>query len=321
MTQASAIATANDDSTYTQRTAYFNGQYIKECEATISIYDRGFLYGDAAYDVARTYAHKPFQYEDHIDRLYRSLRYLRIDPQMSPQEMLDISNEVTAQNMKLLSPSDDFRMVWRITRGDGVKAPTPDGTPHEPTVLIHNDPVRWKSMAHNYVHGGHLLTSRIRVDDPQSIDVKAKLHSKLAHALADVEAQEKEPGAIALMLDQRGCVAEASRANIFVVDRGRLLTPKRRTILPGISRATVMQLAQNLGIEVVEDDLDVSDVYNTQEIFLTAASPFIEPISMIDGLEVPGPYPGPITKQIISAFSELAGVDFVQQAIANAGKS
>ena len=319
MTQATAAAIARGDATYTERTAYLSGEFIKECDAAISIYDRGFLYGDAAYDVARTYARKPYQYEEHIDRLYRSLRYLRIDPQMSQSEMMDLSIEVTKRNLHLLGPSDDFRMVWRITRGDGVVAPTPDGLTPRPTVLLHNDPIRWKSMAKHYLEGGHLLTSRIRVDDPQSVDVKSKLHNKLAHAMADLEAQRAEPGSIALMLDMRGCIAEASRANFFMVDQGRLLTSKRRTILPGVSRSTLMDLARGLGIEVVEDDLDIHDLYNAEEVFLTAASPFIEPISMVDRVPVPGPFPGPITNRLLAAFTETVGVDVVQQALANAG--
>jgi branched-chain amino acid aminotransferase len=123
---------------------------------------------------------------------------------------------------------------------------------------------------------------------------------------------------MALMLDMRGCIAEASRANFFMVDQGRLITPKRRTILPGVSRATLMNLAQNLGIEVLEDDLDLHDAYNANEVFLTATSPFIEPISMVDRVPVLGSFPGPITKQLLAAFTEMVGVDIVQQAIVNA---
>jgi branched-chain amino acid aminotransferase len=300
-----------------EKIAYLNGDYIKESEVSISIYDRGFTLGDAAYDVARTYRHKPWKFEEHIDRLYRSLRYIQIELPMTPQEVLDISLKVSEHNTRLLSPTNDHRMVWRITRGVGRQVPGAGGSAMGPTVLIHNDPVPWTSWARDYIEGGHLVVSKIRADDPQSVDPKSKLHNKLAYVLADLDAQRVEPGAIGLLLDARGCIAEATRANFFMVSEGKLLTPKRGNALPGVTRATVLELAKELGIEAIEDDLYVHDLYNADEVFLAVTSPFIDPISRVDKIPVKLPCPGPITKHLLSAFCERVGVDIIQQALHN----
>ncbi|MEI9479216.1 MAG: aminotransferase class IV [Deltaproteobacteria bacterium] len=299
-----------------KRIAYFNGEFIKESDAKISIYDRGFVYGDAAYDVARTYNHKPYHFEKHIDRLYRSLRYLRIDPMLTQQEMLEITLKVSEYNVKFLKSNDDHRMVWRVTRGEGLRGPM--SRTIKPTVLVICDEVPWRLFVRHYIEGGHLVMVNTRVEDPQSVDVKGKLHNKLAHVLADLEAQRIDPYATGLLLDMRGCIAEATRANFFMVSKGRLLTPRIWSILPGITRETILELAKELGIETTETDLFVYDLYNADEVFLSASSPFIEPFSKVDTIPLNKPFPGPITKQLISAFSERVGVDIVQQALSNA---
>ena len=298
-----------------QRIAYFNGEYVKESEVKISLYDRGFTYGDAVYDIARTYNHKPYKYEEHVERLYRSLRYVQIDPMLTPEETLQIALKVTEHNVQFIPEHDDYRMTWRITRGEGMV--TEAGGRMKPTVIAHNDRPGWGTFAEHYIDGGHLIVARTRVEDPQTVDVKCSTHNKLAHVLADVEAKKIDPDGIALMLDVHGCIAEAYRAHFFLVSKGKLLTPPVRSILPGVCRAEVLELAKELGIEAAETDLWVYDLYNADEIFITATSPFVEPISKVDTVPLDKPFPGPITKRLISAFSEKVGVDIVKQAQLN----
>ncbi|MBM3571252.1 MAG: hypothetical protein FJX52_02670, partial [Alphaproteobacteria bacterium] len=91
-----------------ERVAYINGKYLPESQVTVSFRDRGFKYGDAAFDMTRTFNHKLGFVKEHIDRLYRSLRYLRIDPGLSPAEMTRVAEETFARNKHLLSPGEDF---------------------------------------------------------------------------------------------------------------------------------------------------------------------------------------------------------------------
>ena len=99
-----------------QRVAYYNGRYLPEGEVLIPFRDRGFKWGDGAYDTTRTYDGKLFKLKEHVERLYRSLRYLRIDPGVSPQEMMDITETVVERNAHLRPANNDFFVSQRITR-------------------------------------------------------------------------------------------------------------------------------------------------------------------------------------------------------------
>ena len=100
-----------------ERVAYFNGRVVPESDVLIPFRDRGFLFGDAAFDTARTFRHRPFRLKEHVDRLYRSLRYLRIDPGLTPAETVEITEQVLARNLHLLDADDDYWVTQRVSRG------------------------------------------------------------------------------------------------------------------------------------------------------------------------------------------------------------
>src|SRR2546421_12144085 len=103
------------DSRANHRVAYFNGEIVPEREVVIPFRDRGFKYGDAAFDMTRTFAGRPFKLAEHIARFYRSLRYLRIDPGLSPQEMIEVSEEALARNSHCLTPDNAFWGGQRVS--------------------------------------------------------------------------------------------------------------------------------------------------------------------------------------------------------------
>jgi len=292
------------------RIAYFNGKYINESEVKISMKDRGFANGDAAFDVARTFNHRPFRWKEHIDRWFSSLRYIQIDIGMTPEEVYDITLQVFKRNEQVLGPGDDYTVWWVGTPGeDHFRVPL------EPTVLIYGHPVGFKSFARQYIDGVHVVIVSNRAIPPQCLDPKAKLHSRAHNVLADLEAKSVDPDAYALLLDVSGHIAECTRQNIFLVRKEKLLTPTRNNILEGVTRATTLELAKELGIETLEMDLSVYDLYNADEIFLTWTSRSISPVSKIDNRPLKRPIPGPITQKLISAWSEMVGMDIVEQCV------
>jgi branched-chain amino acid aminotransferase len=100
-----------------ERIAYHNGDFVPESRALVPFRDRGFLYGDAVFDTARTFRHRPFRLAEHVERLFRSLRYLRIDPGLSPAEMQAVTESVLERNLHLLGPDDDYWVSQRVSRG------------------------------------------------------------------------------------------------------------------------------------------------------------------------------------------------------------
>jgi branched-chain amino acid aminotransferase len=137
--------------------------------------------------------------------------------------------------------------------------------------------------------------------------------------LAENEAHSFDPGAIALLLDINGFVAEPAGRNIFVVKGGKLFTPTRNSILEGVTRGVTLELAKKAGIEALEMDLCPYDLYNADEVFVTATSYVIQPVSKINNIPLRTLVPGPITKELVSAWKKLVGVDFIQQALELAG--
>src|SRR5262249_38615558 len=135
-----------------ERVAYFNGKIVPENDVLIPFRDRGFMAGDAVFDTARTVRHKIFKLKEHIDRLYQSLRYIRVDPRISPKEMTGITEEVVARNLHLIDADDDYWVSQRISRGmDPADAVAGRGA--TPTVIVECRPLPLKQRARLFRDG------------------------------------------------------------------------------------------------------------------------------------------------------------------------
>ena len=225
-----------------ERIAYHNGEYLPESRVLLPFRDRGFLYGDAVFDTARTFAHRPFRLVEHVDRLYRSLRYLRIDPGLSPAEMCAITESVVERNLHLLGPHDDYWVSQRVSRGvaaiDG-EEPVQTG----PTVLVECTPLPLRERASLYRDGIRVVVPAMRRTPPEALSPRAKTNNYLNMIVADQEVGGIDPGAWAVLLDMQGHLAEGRGSNLFLVRDGALVTPRDRSVLPGISRQTVIEIA------------------------------------------------------------------------------
>jgi len=294
---------------------FFNGSMKLESEVGISIRDRGYLYGDAVFDATRTFNGAPFKLREHIHRLYDSLRYMRIDPGMDPEAMEHWSLEVVAHNYPLLPPNQDMWVMQRISRG--VEGGVPDGSngaENHATVLIESHAIPFASRASLYRDGAKVRTPSVPRIPPRFVSPRAKTHNYLNLILGDLEAQGVEPGSWAVLLDENGNLTEGRGSNIFLVKDGQLSTPKGQFVLEGITRDTVLSLATGLDIPAMERDIDLFDAYTADEAFLTSTSLCICPVSSVNGTDVAGgQVPGPITQRLMSAFSDLAGMDYVSQ--------
>ena len=293
-----------------EQVVFFNGSIKPEREVGISIRDRGYLYGDAVFDATRTFNGTPFKLREHIRRLYDSLRYLRIDPGMDPEAMERWSLEVAAHNYPLLPPNQDMWVMQRISRG--VESSRPEDA--HATVLIESHPIPFASRASLYRDGVSVRTPSVPRTPPRFMSPRAKTHNYLNLVLGDLEAQGTEPGSWAVLLDENGNLTEGRGSNIFLVKDGRVCTPKGQFVLEGITRDTVLGLARGLDLPTAEEDLDLFDAYTADEAFLTSTSLCICPVTSINGAQVgEGAPPGPVTGRLISAFSDLAGMDYVSQ--------
>ncbi|MCA9123305.1 MAG: aminotransferase class IV [Planctomycetaceae bacterium] len=302
-----------------QRQVYLTGQMVAETEARISIFDSAVLLGDTVTESTRTFGHRPFKLEDHVARLYKSLKVTRIDAGMSADEMLNVTEQVLEANLPTYGSEEDCWIVHNISRGLAVPGPDPTVQQGAATVMIYTQPMDLRGWAKFYTDGCHAVTPMSRIIPSQSLDARIKNRSRMAYTLAEMEVKLVDPEAQSVILDLDGNVAENKGGNVFLVSNGVLKTPRISNCLAGISRDTVLQLARDRGIQVEETDLQPYDLYTADELFFTSTPYCIMPATKFNGLPVGNGSVGPTVQLLLRAWSELVGIDIVKQAIRQLG--
>ncbi len=294
-----------------ERVAYVNGQIVPESEAVISIRDRGFLQGDAVFDTTRTFCGRIFRLDEHLDRFFHSLKYMRIDPGITKQEFARLTMEVLETNLPLIDDDDDYWVTQRVTRGVTV-----DGE-DKPSIIIECVPLPFKARAAYYRDGLPVVVPSVRRTPPEAQSPRAKVHNYVNLVQATLEVTSQNPNAWPILLDTNGNLSEGPGSNIFIVKDGVVMTPREQFILSGISRRVTIELAQELGIEVQETDIDLYDAYTADEAFVTSTSFCICPVSSVNGSSVAdGSVPGPVTDRLTRAYSGMVGLDVAGQYLA-----
>jgi len=276
--------------------AYVDGKYVPKEEASISIYDHGFLYGDGVYEAIRAYDGSVFKLREHIDRLYESAHSIKIDIPLSKEEMSRLVVEVLRKNQLMNSY---IRIV--ISRGRGRMGVDPRNCT-KPTIVIMVEP-REPLFGEN-VKGISAIMCSLRRTPSWSLDPRIKTLNYLNNIMAKIEAIEAGVEE-AIMLNEEGYVAETSTENIFVVKNGTVSTPHpSQGVLRGITRDAVIAVTKSLGYSVEERALTVHELYNADEVFVTGTAAELVPIVNISGRKIGEGKPGPIFSRILGSFKE-----------------
>ena len=296
-----------------ERVVYINGEIVPESEGTVSFRDQGFVYGDGVFDTTRTFGGKIFKLKEHVDRLFDSLKYLRIDPGLSKDQIIDLTMQVLDANLPLLGENEDYWVSQRVSRGVRAEGGS------KPTVIVECTPLPLNARARYYQDGLPVIVPSVRRTPPESMSPRAKMHNYINIRLAELEVHAQNPDAWAIMLDTHGNIAEGPGSNFFIVKDGAVITPKEQYVLGGISRSTAIELAQELNIDTLEADIDLYDAYTADEAFVTSTSFCICPVSSVNGAAIGdgGGVPGPVTDRLQKAYSGLVGMDIVGQYMAH----
>jgi branched-chain amino acid aminotransferase len=291
-----------------ERVAYYNGAILPESAVRIPFRDSASIRGIGVYDSARTFAGQPFKLRDHLTRLWQSMSYVGISLSLALEDLEAISIEVTRQNYAIVA--QDLWITQRVSQGAAREL----GGDGEPTVIVECLPLPFAARAAYFRDGVRLMTATTRRTPPSSVSPQAKTVDLLNFHIAEREVRSRDAAAWPILVDTNGCLAEGAGANVFIVRDGELLTPPAQTVLPGITRATVCELARDLGLPVREAAIDLFDAYTASELFITSTSLCICPACSInDRRPTATEIPGPITRRLQAAFSELVGIDVVQQ--------
>lgn len=294
---------------------WINGELLAPERAMISVFDAAVMLGDTVTESTRTFGHRPFRLEQHLDRLYKSLKVTRIDPGMGRDELRALTLSVLDANSHLLGPDDDCWIVHNISRGRSVAGADPTRQRGQATVIIFTQPLVLTDWAPFYTQGCHAVTAMSRAVPPEALDAKIKNRSRMAYTMAEIEVKLVDPQAQGLLLDTAGNLAENKGGNFFLVADGVLKTPTTRSALAGVSRATVLELAAAMGVPTAECDLQPYDLYTADEAFFTSTPYCIMPATRFNGLPVGDGAVGPLTRRLLAAWSELVGLDIVAQGL------
>lgn len=294
---------------------YLNGRTVPASEAHLAIYDAGVVQGATVTEQTRTFHHRPFRLGDHLDRLFRSLRTVGLDIGMSPEQLARVSEEVLAHNARLVGPDDDLGLIQFVTAGEYRTYAGMSGRPARagPTVCVHTFPLPFELWAGKMQAGTHLVTPSVRQVPPQCWPPQIKCRSRMHYYLAEREARQVDPGAYALLLDLDGNVTETNAANFLMLEGGTLVSPAAAKTLPGISRATAIDLAGRLSIPFVESDIPVARALAADEAMLSSTPYCLMPVTRINGVAIGDGRPGPVFRRLLETWSQEVGLDLGRQ--------
>jgi branched-chain amino acid aminotransferase len=282
------------------RAVLIDGELVAPDDAKVSVYDRGFLFGDAVFEVLRTYGGVPFAWGEHFARLRRSAERVFIEV---PVDDATLRGEVERGVAAAANEESNVRIV--LTRGVGPVTLDP-GTARAPLRVVLVEAVV-PPPRDAYASGIAAVTVRTQRTADGTAASGAKVTNYLESLLAVREAKARGAQE-ALIVDGRGDVVEGATSNVFVVKGGRLATPPPDAgILVGITRAHVLDAAALAGVAVDQRTLRPDDLYGADEVFVTSSIREVLPVVRVDGRTIASG-PGPITRALHRAFRVAAGV-------------
>lgn len=280
---------------------YIDGKYFDERTAKISVFDHGLLYGDGVFEGIRAYHGRVFKLKEHIDRLFYSAKAILLDIPMTHAEVM----RATVATCRKNNLRDGYiRLV--VTRGVGTLGLNPNRCAR-PSVIIIADKIQLYPPA-LYKRGMDIVTVATTRNLHSAVNPAIKSLNYLNNILAKIEANNAGVEE-AIMLNSEGYVAECTGDNIFLVKGDTLLTPPLSAgALYGITRGTVMEIAEAVGLKVSEPNLTRYDVFNADECFLTGTGAELIPVVKVDGRVIGSGKPGPVTKQLVAKYHALTKV-------------
>lgn len=279
---------------------YFDGRVCEPEDAVISVFDRGFLFGDSVYETLGTHSGRPVFLKDHLDRLARSAGRLFLNPPAPDQ--IEGALKMTLDATQ--NPESRIRII--VTRGDGPVDLDP-ATAREPRLVIIVQPLGGPSPE-MYENGVQAEIVSVARNSPQALDPAIKSGNYLNNVLAVGEAKRRRGTAHeAILCAGNGSVAEGATSNVFAVISGELRTPSLQVgILHGVTRGKVIDLAQRNGMPVREVAfMSPDELRQADEVFLTSSVRTVLPVVQVDGNDVGNGRPGTVTRRLMSLYRQL----------------
>lgn len=298
------------------RVVYFNGEFVREEDAKISIFDSALMFGDMVFEMTRSFNKKQFKLREHLIRLYNSMKYVHINIPFSVDEFAKLCYDTIERNDPVFEAHDEHRLMINVSRGPlSIYAPVFGGR-LEPTIVIADFPLKWTvaSMGPLFDTGINAVIPSQRTIPASLLEPKVKNRSRLHYQMANIEVSNwKGDNNWALLLDPDGFIAEGTGDNFFIVKDGVVITPEGRNILRGISRDYVFELCKNMGTSCIEKNIEPYDVYTADEAFMTGTPFCILPVTQLNSDNIGDATMGVVTKRLLDQWGENVGLDIIKQ--------
>lgn len=300
----------------TEPQAYLNGTYLPFSEAKLAVTDLGIVYGASITEMMRTFAHKIFMLDEHLERLFSALDYVCIEPATKKSDLKQICETVIEQNTRTLPPTHDLGLTVFITAGHNLPyvGLSEIEKCRTPTVCVHSFPLAFELWDQKYITGQHLLKAEGQQLNAKIFDPRIKSRSRIHLYRADKLVRKKNPQASALLFDQAGFVAETTTGNFYLVKDNVIKTPRPENVLGGISQIMVAKLAKQLGLRYEETDISANDIRNADEGLTSSTAYCLLPITHFDQHPISTGVPGPVFQELLASWSRAVGIDILQQA-------
>lgn len=299
------------------RKVFMNNEFVPEHEAKISIYDSALMFGDMVFEMTRSFNKKQFKLREHLERLYYGVKILRIPLAMSIDEMEKRCYETMEVNESLFGSDDEHRLMIDVSRGSLGIYQRIEGLHKGANVIIADFPLRWTvaGMGHLFDKGINAVITSQRAIPANLLDPKIKNRSRIFYLMANIEASQLAgEDNWALLLDTSGYIAEGTGDNFFIIKDNTIISPEGRDILRGISRAYVMEiLGPQLGMKVIEKNIEPYDVYTADEAFMTGTPFCMLPVTQLNGLPIGDGKVGEKFNALLNAWSSNVGLDIAKQ--------
>jgi branched-chain amino acid aminotransferase len=294
-----------------------NGEFVKEAEAKISIFDSALMFGDMVFEMTRSFNKNQFKLREHLERLYTGIKILQIPLKMTIDEMEKAVYETIEKNEATFSDDDEHRIMIDVSRGllgiyQGIEEA------HKgPNVIIADFPLKWTvvGMGKLFDTGINAVITSQRAIPANLMDPKIKNRSRLFYLMANIEASNfAGENNWALLLDPDGFIAEGTGDNFFIVKDGTVFTPEGRNILRGVSRAYIIEeLCPQLKLPMIEKNIEPYDVYTADEAFMTGTPFCMLPVTSLNSISIGKGKVGPIFSRLINQWSQNTDVDIIKQ--------
>ena len=280
---------------------FIDGKYLNERDAKVSVFDHGLLYGDGVFEGIRAYNGRVFKLKEHIDRLFCSAKAILLEIPLTHAEMM----KATIATIRANKFRDCYvRLI--VTRGVGTLGLNPRSCKNPSVIIIAGSiQVYPKEL---YARGMDIVTVPTVRNLHSAVNPAIKSLNYLNNILAKIEANNAGVEE-AVMLNAEGFVAECTADNLFIIKNGEVFTPPNSAgALYGITRQTVIDLAQASGLKVSEPNLTRYDLFNADECFLTGTGAEIMPVVKIDGRIIGTGKPGKLTRELVEKYHALTKV-------------